>query len=279
MEIAFVNGDFLPINEKVIPIDERGHQFGDGVYEVIRVYNRIPFLLDDHLDRLMVSANAIKIKLTHTHTKEELQQIILEGIRRAQIDEAEVYLQVTRGIARRNHLFPDVDPSISMTVREARIAPDERYLNGASVTIMEDERWTNCYIKSLNLLPNILSKQEAASKGFHEAVYEKDGKVTEGSSSNVFVIKSGVLYTTPLSKKILAGITRKTVLHVASTLHLPVVEVDMSIQFLKEADEAFFTSTSMEVMPIRDIDGTKVGNGVPGIWTKKLLEGYRKLIK
>jgi D-alanine transaminase len=272
--IGFINGKFVPIDQKVLPIDERGHQFGDGVYEVVKVYQSKPFMLDEHLQRLEKSATAIQLKLNYT--KQELKDIISEGIEISELSEAdaEVYLQVTRGIAQRFHLFPDVPSSTTMTIRPARSISESFRNNGVPVMLMDDERWENCYIKSLNLLPNILAKHAATSSGCYEAILVKNGYVTEGSSTNVFAIKEGVLYTIPLSKKILHGITRHTVLELARKLDIPLKEESMTPEFLKAADEAFITSTTAEVLPISSVDGQEIGSGKPGPITLKLQQSY-----
>lgn len=253
MEIGFYNGEFIPIHKQVIPIQERGHQFGDGVYEVIRVYRGVPFLMDEHLDRLERSAETIL--LTLPFKREKIEEIILEGLKRCQLEEAEIYLQITRGIAPRNHLFPDTKPMMAMTIKAPRIIPEEKRRTGAAVLLHEDERWANCYIKSLNLLPNILAKQAAHDAGYDEAVFVKEGHVTEGSSSNVFIVKNGTLITPPATKRILHGITRQLVLEIAHNLDIPVREEEITVEQLKEADEVFITSTSLEIMPVAAIGG------------------------
>ena len=250
--MAFYEEKFIPINEKVIPIQERGHQFGDGVYEVIRVYRQIPFLLNEHLDRLERSAHAILLKLPFT--RDRMNVIIHEGICRSGIDEAEVYLQVTRGIAPRIHSFPKATPQFSMTVREARKFDPIKRNHGINVWLTDDERWANCYIKSLNLLPNVLAKQIAVSNGADEAILTKEGNITEGSSSNVFVIKDQIVYTPPATKNILHGITRATVLKICQNLNVICKEKNFDVPFLLDADEVFITSTSYEIMPIAFIN-------------------------
>jgi D-alanine transaminase len=277
MSIAFYKDQFIPVNQAVIPIDERGHQFGDGVYEVIRVYNGKPFLLEEHLLRLESSAKAIQLQLTHTLP--ELTTIILEGIKLAHLDDAEVYVDVTRGIAPRAHLFPDVPSVLAMTVRPTRIIPDHLRKTGVKITLLPDERWTNCYIKSLNLLPNLLAKQRAFSTGYYEAVFYKEGLITEGSSSNVFIANQGKLYSPPLSKKILPGITRAKVLELADRMSLTFQEAELSIQDLHGADEVFITSTTYEIMPVVQIDDQTIGTGLPGPVTVSIKEAYENEIK
>ncbi|MBM7663203.1 D-alanine transaminase [Bacillus mesophilus] len=253
MEIAYYKDQFLTdVNEGIVPIQERGHQFGDGIYEVVRVYNKKPFMLEDHLDRFELSANAIS--LTLPHTREQLKEIILEGIRRSGEDSVDVYFQVTRGIAPRLHLYPDTPAVLSMVVKPSKSLDESKKRNGIAVLLMDDERWANCYIKSLNLLPNVMAKQAAVQKGCDEAILVKEGYVTEGSSSNLFVVKNGTLYTTPATKQILHGITRKAVFTLAERLNILVKEEKFTPEFLLNADEAFITSTTSEVLPINKVD-------------------------
>ncbi|MEE6131515.1 MULTISPECIES: D-amino-acid transaminase [Bacillaceae] len=271
MELGYYDGQFRDINERVIPIDERGHQFGDGVYEFIRVYKGTPLALSQHLDRLERSAKALLIELPFSRV--ELEKLIEEGLQKSTLAEADIYMQVTRGISPRNHLFPDTKAELSMTIRHPRQMPDEAYEKGISTLLLEDERWANCYIKSLNLLPNILAKQAAASKGCKEAILVKDGYITEGSSSNVFVIKDQTLYTTPATKQILCGITRTNILSCAKQEGIQVREQHMTIDFIKQADEAFVTSTSIGILPIARIDEQDLSTTRPII--DKLTNAYQ----
>lgn len=274
MELGYINGEYVSLDEKVIPIDERGHQFGDGVYEVIRFYDGKPFMLTEHLERLVRSANGIRLPITET--VEEFKELVLSGVEKAQISQCNVYLQITRGIANRNHLFPKVPVSITMTVREAK--PLSAVLRDKGVTAIthEDERWANCYIKSLNLLPNILAKQAAHEAGSYEAILVREGLVTEGSSSNVFIVEEGTVITSPLSKHILPGITRMAVKKIASKINIPFIEKNFSEGDLFTADEVFITSTTSEVLPVVAINGRKIGSGVPGDVTKRLYGEFQK---
>ncbi|RXT06618.1 D-amino-acid transaminase [Ammoniphilus sp. CFH 90114] len=277
MSIGFINGRFISIEEEVIPIDERGHQFGDGVYEVIRVYNSMPFMADEHLERLMRSAEAVQIE--PNQSLDQLKEIINQGIEISGLTDAEVYIQVTRGISPRQHHFPQCPASLSMTIRPVRLVSEELRRNGASVTLMDDERWANCYIKSLNLLPNVLAKQAAYSAGHYEAVFIRDGLITEGSSSNVFVVKGQVVYTTPLSKKILSGITRQAVIGLCKELGIALEEKEMTTEFFMDSDEIFITSTTTELLPICSVDGQTIGDGKPGSITQRLYTAYQVLYK
>ncbi|KZN94960.1 MULTISPECIES: D-amino-acid transaminase [Aeribacillus] len=276
MSIGYVNGRFVDLNEPVIPIDERGHQFGDGVYEVIRVYNKKPFMLREHLERLQTSAEAIKLKLDQT--LEQYEQLIKEAIEKSALTDCDVYLQITRGVAVRNHLFPDVSVSTTMTVRPAKQLPHHLRENGVSAIFHDDERWANCYIKSLNLLPNILAKQTAHEKGSYEAILVRDEYVTEGSSSNVFIVKNGTIYTTPLSKHILSGITRMAVKSIIETEGLTLVEEKFTKEDVLESDEVFITSTTSEILPIVTVDGQKIGTGKPGEIATTLYQKFQEKI-
>lgn len=276
MEIGYINGRFVELDEPVIPIDERGHQFGDGVYEVIRVYGGKPFMMAEHLERLMASAAAIK--LNFQETREDFQNLILKAVEKSQMEDCNVYLQITRGITVRNHLFPECPVSITMTVRKAKLLPDETRNSGVSVLTLDDERWANCYIKSLNLLPNILAKQTAFEAGCYEAILIRDGFVTEGTSSNVFIVKNGEIYTTPLSRHILAGITRLAVKQISGDLGISFIEERFSSHELFEAEEIFITSTTSEILPVVSVDGRAVGNGKPGPVTERLYQQFKAAI-
>lgn len=276
MGIGYINGKFTNLDELVLPIDERGHQFGDGVYEVIRVYNGTPFMLDEHLDRLINSSKAIKLPITQT--VEDFKNLILEAVDKSQLTDCNVYMQITRGIVTRNHLFPTVPVSITMTVRPAKLISQTIREKGETAIFHEDERWANCYIKSLNLLPNILAKQTAFEAGCYEAILVRDGYVTEASSSNVFIIKNGKVYTTPLSMHILPGITRMAVKQATKLLNIEFIDKKFTPEELLEADEVFVTSTTSEVLPIVKVDGKLIGTGKPGEVTKRIYQQFLELI-
>lgn len=271
---AYFNGKFVDSNDPVIPIDERGHQFGDGVYEYIRIYNGKPFMLEEHVDRLYQSAYAIKLQIDPN--RDALKNTMLELIQKSGLTNLDLYVQVTRGIAPRNHLFPDCPVSVSMTVKPFRtIKTGEK---GAGVILCPDERWQNCYIKSLNLLPNILAKQIAFEKGFLEAVLVRDGKVTEGTSSNVYIVKNSSITTTPLSKHILSGITRMAVKDIAIETGIPFIEKQFTPDEMIQADEIFITSTSLEIMPIVRVEDKEISGGKTGTITRTLQERFKERI-
>ncbi len=275
--IAWLNGKFLPLEDATISIEDRGFQFGDGVYEVIRVYGGSLFRLDEHLSRLAQSAQAISLPLTIEG--KEWKAFIREGLERSTYSECKVYIQVTRGVAPREHLFPETTcPTIVMTFRE--MADLSAHLNqqGVSVITLPDLRWGRCSIKSLNLLPNILSKQQANEAGAFEALFIKDGMVTEGTSSNVILVKDGKLLTPVLSDQLLAGVTRQAVLELARNDGKVVEERPVKEDELKQADELFLIGTTIEVLPITNLDGAPVGNGTPGEVTKQMRDKYQTLI-
>ncbi len=276
--IAWLNGKFLPLEEATVSIEDRGFQFGDGVYEVIRVYGGSPFRLDEHLSRLAQSAQAISLPLTIEG--KEWKAFIREGLERSTYSECKVYIQVTRGVAPREHLFPETTcPTIVMTFREMADLPAHLNQQGVSVITLPDLRWGRCSIKSLNLLPNILSKQQANEAGAFEALLIKDGMVTEGTSSNVILVKDGKLLTPVLSDQLLAGVTRQAVLELARSDGKVVEERPVKEEELKQADELFLIGTTIEVLPITNLDGAPVGNGTPGDITKQMREKFQGLIQ
>ncbi|MBU9710992.1 D-amino-acid transaminase [Evansella tamaricis] len=274
-EIAFYQDKFVGIDEKVVPIQERGHQFGDGIYEVVRVYGGVPFLLDEHLLRMEKSADALEMKLPYT--TEKIKEIIHEALNRSNYTDADIYFQVTRGISARQHHYPEVPTVFSLTVRPAKAIDETKRQEGIGVLLVEDVRWLNCYIKSLNLLPNVMAKQKAMAGGYYEAIFQRDGIVTEGSSSNLFVVKDGQLFTHPATNRILHGITRAKVLELAAKLDIPVQEQEFDINFLHQGDEAFITSTSAEVLPIREIGELELPRTRP--ITDRLAEAFKDLYK
>lgn len=276
MAIGYLNGKVISSSDPVLPIDERGHQFGDGVYEYIRIYNGRAFMMDEHMDRFFKSAEAIKLNLGQT--REEIIAVVDDLIGRSGLSDCDVYMQATRGIAPRNHLFPNVPASISMTVKPFRAMDETLRENGAKVKVLPDERWQNCWIKTLNLLPNLLAKQEAFEAGAFEAVLVRDGIVTEGSSSNIFLVKDEKLITPPATKHILHGITRIAVLSIAAELDIPVEEKEFAPDFIFEADEAFLTSTGIEIVPVTSADDRAIGDSKPGAVTTKIYEAFMKRV-
>lgn len=273
--IILVQNDFKDHEKVTYPFEERGLQFGDGIYEVIRIYNGNYYLLEEHVDRLFRSANAIRLALQFT--KKELTSLLFELLTRNKMKtDGKVYLQATRGSATRDHSFPvDTDPNIYAYIQNLPRNVDHLE-HGVSTITRPDIRWENCYIKSLNLLPNVLAKQEAKENNCFEAILHKDGLITEGSSSNIYMVKDGSIYTHPATNRILHGCVRMRVEKFASDLNIPFIEEGFSAENAMLADELFLTSSTTEITPIVYMDQVPIANGKPGPITKRLQKAYEK---
>lgn len=276
-DIGFVNGRFTPLDEATVSVEDRGFQFGDGIYEVIRTYHGQPFQLDAHLVRLERSAKAIELALPWN-----LQQwatYVRDGIKRGGYAESKVYIQLTRGAAPRDHVFPvSAKPTSVMTVREMRPMEPALQASGVAVMTMDDWRWGRCDIKSVNLLPNIMARQKAKQAGAFEALFIRNGQVTEGAVSNVMMVKAGRLLTAPEGERILSGVTRTIVLELTKKEGLTVEERFVTLEELLRADEVFLTGTTVEVLPVIRVDGKAVGAGTPGPITQKLQAAFQRLV-
>ncbi len=275
--VAFVNGAFVPLAEAKVSIEDRGFQFGDAIYEVIRTYNGRPFAIEAHLARLERSATALD--LTQPYSCAEWTHHVLEGIRRAAYPEAKIYIQLSRGVAPRDHAYSvEGPPTVVMTVREFH--PLDRSVQAAGVEVMttEDIRWGRCDIKSVNLLANVLARQQAKQAQVFEAILVKEGLVTEGAVSNVMVVRGGTVVTAPEGSRILSGVTRDVVLELARDEGLPIQERFISQAELYGADEAFLTGTTVEVLAVVRVDGKVIGDGRPGPITQRLAAGFTRRI-
>lgn len=275
--LGLLDGKIIDLKDNIVPMEDRGHQFGDGVYEVTRVYNGRCFALKPHMDRLYRSLRELRIPATYTF--EELAEFHERLIQESDIHEAAIYLQITRGVSPRAHGFPDqVVPRLTMSIRPTSALTTLKQ-NGAKALLIPDERWMRCDIKSINLLGNILGKQLAKEAGCFEGIQVRDGNVTEGTSSNFFVIKDGVLWTHPVSNLILRGVTRTLVLEkMAPTLGLTVIEKAFTPDFLKTIEEAFVCGTNTEIVPIVAISDTTVGTGEVGPICRQLQAAYEQLV-
>ncbi|MCM3720437.1 D-amino-acid transaminase [Solibacillus isronensis] len=269
MSFSLWNDQIVKNEEVLVDKEDRGYQFGDGVYEVVKVYNGELFTATEHIDRFYDSAE--KIRITIPYTKDKLHQLLHQLVEANNIDTGHVYFQITRGAGPRNHIFPgdDVKPVITGNAKE-NLRPLENFEKGVKATFVEDIRWLRCDIKSLNLLGAVLAKQEAYEKGCYEAILHRDEIITEGSSSNIYGVKEGVLYTHPANNLILNGITRQVIIKCAAEIGLTVNEQAMTKEQLLAMDEVIVSSTTSEVTPVIEIDGTVIGNGTPGEWTRKL---------
>jgi len=274
-EIAWINGTIYNLFEARVSFLDRGNLFGDGVYEVVRVYNQKPFALDKHLERLERSLSGIRLQ--HPLSRIKLQSLILSLVEQAGFADAIVYLQITRGGGMRQHAFP-VNSQATLAVFVAPAAsPAKAQSEGVKIITLPDDRWAHCYIKSINLLPNVLAKQTAKEKGAYEAVFIRDNTlVSEGSSSNVFAVIRGEIITPPADGHILAGVTRGLCLEIARKAGYSAREEVVTIEELRQAEEIILTSTTMEIIPVVELDGNPVGRGQPGSVAVRLLEEYKR---
>lgn len=271
--LVYLNGEYLPKEKALISVDDRGFLFGDGVYEVTRVVDGKLFGGDGHWARLQNGLKALEIACPFS--RDELEGIYSRLISEDGLEQghATVYLQVTRGVAPRNHAFPDppVEPSVYAFAKRFNIPHDLR-ASGVRAVTLPDVRWARCDIKTVNLLPNAMAKQRAVEAGAWEAILVRNGTVTEGASSNLFGVVDGELRTYPKTNFILPGITRDIVLELAHELGIPVRESPILLDELADAEELFFTGTTTDVQAIVDVDGRKVGGGKVGPICQKLLD-------
>lgn len=268
-DIAFINGRFIPWQEATVSIDDRGFQFGDAVYEVIRTYRGVPFELSAHFTRLERSLNALGIP--QPYARSQWKQWIQHGLSLAGYQDAKVYIQITRGAAPRDHRFPaHTTPTVVMTIREFHALAPEIRQKGVTACTTDDLRWGRCDIKSVNLLANVLAREEAQKAGVFEAILIKNGFVTEGSVSNVMVVQNGTVITAPEGPQILSGVTRTVVLELAEKEDIAVEQRQIPRSALYEADEVFLTGTTLEVLGVVQIDGKVIGSGEPGPVTRAL---------
>ena len=273
--IVWLNGDLTDYSNATISLEDRGFYFGDGVYEVVRAYGGLPFALDSHLARLERSAAGIELPIPRSSI--ELSDLVTQLILQSGISDAEVYIQVTRGAARRNHLFPaNVEPTLAVGVRSVRTVPRGLWESGCALISLVDQRWSRCDLKTICLLPNVLAKEAASRAGAFDAVLVRDGFVTEGTASNIFICESGELHTPIADNRILPGITRATVIGLARELGFPVVERNLTLPEVRSAAEVFITSTTIELMPVASVDGCQIGTGQPGDTWRALYSAFRQ---
>lgn len=274
-ECAYVNGAFVELSEARVSVEDRGYQFADGVYEVICTYNGRLFAIDEHLKRLQNSLNQVSIKLNVLDSA--IGKRITDGINLAGFEETLVYVQITRGVAPRRHEFPSGQtlPSIVMTFKPLERLSQNIFETGVAVVSVPDFRWKRCDIKSTALLANVLAKQEANRQGAFEALLvNRQGYVTEGSSTSVFWVNKGKLCTTPASDNILSGITRKILLEIAENLQIKTVEYSCTLNKLLLADEVILSGTTTEALSVVNIDSRSIGDGTPGPISQKLRASF-----
>jgi D-alanine transaminase len=272
----YLNGKFMPVEEATIPVLDRGFIFGDGVYEVIPVYSGHPFRLAEHLKRLQHSLDGIR--LPNPHNEAEWSKLITELIARNTSEDQYLYLHITRGVAKRDHAFPQppVSPTVFM-MSSPLLSPAASLLEaGVSAVTAIDNRWLQCDIKAISLLPNVLLRQQAVDAGCAEAILIRDDAfMTEGAASNIFLIKNNILLAPPKDNLMLPGITYDVVLELAAANHIPVQVRKINKDEIFSADEILLTSSTREVMPITSVNGKPVGNGKPGPLFARLYTLYQ----
>jgi D-alanine transaminase len=281
---VLLNDRIVEMNQATVSILDRGYQFGDGVYEVIRFYDGVFFELTPHLERFKKSCEEIGIPFTYDFNT--LQKNMSTLVKSAEFSSGYIYVQITRGTMQRNHLYLNeinLEPQLVAYSVKQEQRPFEDMKNGIKVLLCEDIRWLRCDIKSLNLLGSVMLKNQAASLGAKEAVLHRNGYITEGSATNVFIVKNGKLLTHPANNLILNGITRQVITSLAIGLEIEVVEEAFTIDEFRLADEAFTCATVSEICPIvsfiENNNETIIGNGQRGPITEKIQHAYTQKIK
>ncbi|HLP97690.1 MAG TPA: D-amino acid aminotransferase [Sideroxyarcus sp.] len=273
---VYLNGAYMPIEKATVPVLDRGFIFGDGVYEVIPVYSRRPFRLAEHLKRLQHSLDGIK--LPNPHSEREWTDILNELIKRNAPEDQYLYLHITRGVAKRDHAFPNppVPPTVFVLSNPLTTPPAELLQSGISCITVQDNRWLRCDIKAIALLPNVLLRQAAVEAGCAEAILIRDDAfLTEGAASNIFVVKNDTLLAPPKDNLMLPGITYDVILELAAANHIPHEVRRVTKAEVLNADELLLTSSTKEVLAITTLDGKPVGNGKPGAMFARLHPLYQ----
>lgn len=274
IKMILVNNEIIPREGYRPDIEDRAYQFGDGIYEVIRIYRGFAFRLEGHIDRLWKSAAGLGLNLPFT--KESLGENLFNLVKANGLDDGIIYLQVSRGAAPRVHHVPENIQPVLVAYTRPRGRPLSLSDEGARAVTFEDVRWQNCHLKTLNLLGNVLAKQAAVERGATEAIFHRGGRVTEGSSSNIFMVSGDEIFTHPLNNLILGGITREVVVQLAGRLKINLRQEAFTVGRMCAAEEVFATSTTYEIMPVTEIDGVAVGPGVPGPVTRLIQSGFEE---
>jgi D-alanine transaminase len=273
--VVFLNGKFMPVEEARVPVLDRGFIFGDGVYELVPVYSRVPFRLDEHLERLERSLAAVRIR--NPYSRAEWRDIIQQLVAKQPFEDQGIYFQVTRGVAKRDHAFPkDAVPTVFVMSNPLVNPPQELVERGAAAVTAIDDRWHRCDIKSTSLLGNCLLRQVSADAGAVETILFRDGNLSEASASNVFVVKQGAILAPAKSNLILPGITYDVVVELAQSAGLPLQFRDIPEAEVRSADEIWLTSSSKEVLAVVTLDGKRVGDGRPGPMFRRMYGLYQE---
>ena len=272
---VFLNGKLLPAEQATVSVLDRGFIFGDGVYELVPVYSRVPFRLDEHLARLERSLGETKIR--NPYARAEWRSHIYKLIDAQAFDDQSVYFQVTRGVAKRDHAFPkDAAPTVFMMSNPLVNPLPAQVENGAAAVSAPDNRWFRCDIKSISLIGNVLLRQVSAEAGAAETILFRDGKLTEASASNVFIVKRGVIHSPPKTNLILPGITYDVIAELARANGLSLEFRDITEAEVRAADEIWVSSSSKEVLAIVELDDKRVGDGRPGPVFRRMHQLYQE---
>jgi len=272
---VFLNGKLLPAEQASVSVLDRGFIFGDGIYELVPVYSRVPFRLDEHLTRLERSLGEAKIR--NPYSRGQWRAHIYQLIDAQPFDDQGVYFQVTRGVAKRDHALPkNIEPTVFMMSNPLVNPPQAQVEQGGAAVSAQDNRWLRCDIKSISLLGNCLLRQLSADAGAVETILFRDGKLTEASASNVFIVKRGVIQSPPKSNLILPGITYDVIVELAAANGMPLEFGAVSEAEVRAADEIWVTSSSKEVLAIVELDGKRVGDGRPGPVFRRMYQAYQE---
>jgi D-alanine transaminase len=275
---VYLDGRYIHHSEAMVPVDDRGFLFADGVYEVARIYNGRLFLMEPHMQRLRAGLAALRIQDAGIDDLTSVAERLIEenGV----TGDGTLYVQVTRGVAPRKHAFPaaGTKPTVYVIAKPFSNHPAEYFSRGVGAITVPDTRWTRCDIKSVSLLANVLANQAAHEAGAFEALFVKDGVIIEGSHSNLFAVLDGRLITYPSSNYILTGITRNLVLRLAREIGIEAVEAPLYVDHISDVSEFFLSGTTTEVMPITTLDGRTVGNGSVGDVTGRMQRAFREYV-
>ncbi|HEU4351851.1 MAG TPA: D-amino acid aminotransferase [Burkholderiales bacterium] len=272
---VFLNGKLLPIEQATVSVLDRGFILGDGVYELVPVYSRVPFRLEEHLARLERSLGETRIH--NPYSRMQWRAHISALIDAQPFEDQGIYFQVTRGVAKRDHAFPaNAEPTVFMMSNPLVNPQPAQVEEGASAVSAQDYRWLRCDIKSISLIGNCLLRQISAEAGGAETILFRDGKLTEASASNVFIVKRGMIQSPPKSNLILPGITYDVVVELARTNGLPLEFKDIPEADVRAADELWVSSSSKEVLAIVELDGKRIGDGRPGPVFRRMFGLYQE---
>jgi D-alanine transaminase len=274
--LAYFNGEYIPEESISIKWNDRGFNFADGCYEVVRSYKGKIYRVNDHAKRLAYSLRELRINSDIPSQVEEISYRLLQENHPGH-EHALVYMQVTRGAHKRMHRFPPVAPPPTILFTSGLFTPYQKeFEEGARIILIEDYRWNRCDIKSIGLIPNVMSQQKAWENEAIEAVFVRNGMLTEGTHTNVACIKKGVFITPPLSNQILAGVTRAAVIEICHELKIPVMEKEISGKEFLEMDEIMVLGTTLEITPVIRVNQYTIGQGTPGEWTREIQKLFRK---